>query len=37
VAVDAARRGEAELVTRVALEIDPFKDAFGAGSELKSA
>ncbi len=30
------RRGEAELVTRVAQEIDPqdFKDAFAAGSEL---
>ena len=30
------RRGEAELATRVAQEIDPdvFKDAFGAGSEL---
>jgi predicted ATPase len=31
-----ARRGEAELVTRVAQEIDPgvFNDAFAAGSEL---
>ena len=30
------RRGEAELATRVAQEIDPdaFKDAFAAGSEL---
>jgi uncharacterized protein DUF4062 len=30
------RRGEAELLTRVADEIDPevFKDAFAAGSEL---
>ena len=30
------RRGEAELVTRVAQEIDPeaFEDAFAAGSEL---
>jgi hypothetical protein len=32
----STRRGEAELVTRVAQEIDPqvFKDAFAAGSEL---
>ena len=30
------RRGEADLATRVAQEIDPavFKDAFAAGSEL---
>jgi hypothetical protein len=30
------RRGEAELATRVAQEIDPdaFKDTFAAGSEL---
>jgi hypothetical protein len=30
------RRGEAQLATRVAQEIDPdvFKDAFTAGSEL---
>ncbi|MGH9216986.1 MAG: hypothetical protein ACRDZS_12065, partial [Acidimicrobiales bacterium] len=31
-----ARRGEADLVTRVEQEIDPevFNDAFAAGSEL---
>ncbi len=33
------RRGEAELATRVAQEIDPevFEDAFAAGSELNQA